>query len=594
MNPPLDSILHRGLLEYLKLDATLSIVELSDGAARLAEDPATALVGHDVRDAFPEFVGVEDELRDVMHGRRTSWSIRNISRTRTAHTPLFVSATITAFHDAAAAHPCLIVVLEDVSDWMVEIQRRTQTSNEALLLVQSLAASKAYIESVFDAMAEVVIIATMEGMISTVNRATVDLFGYAHHELPGRHISILLPDERVPDAGEPGLRYGGVELFGKHRKGELIPLSFSRTPLEPGTDTIGGLIYVGRDLRETKRAEAHISRLETVNTSLQEALVPQEFPDEIVWSSPAMSEVMRGLQKVSGTESTVLIVGETGTGKELIARAIHRGSSRRNGMMITVNCAALPDGLVESEIFGHEKGAFTGAVQRRLGRFELADGGTLFFDEVGELPLATQATLLRVLQEQQFERVGGSHTVHVNVRVIAATNRNLSNEVKQGRFREDLLFRLNVFPINVPPLRERREDVPLLARHFIQLFTRRTNKRVTAVTPGAMAILERYAWPGNVRELANSIERAMIVCDGTTLTESDFALAESSLPGKQARGTFDEVAREHLLQTLEECDGIIEGPKGAAQKLGIKPATLRSRMKKLGLERSRGGFTAAR
>jgi len=286
----------------------------------------------------------------------------------------------------------------------------------------------------------------------------------------------------------------------------------------------------------------------------------------------------------------VLIAGETGTGKELIARAIHRRSNRRDKLMITVNCAALPEGLVESEIFGHEKGAFTGAVQRRIGRFELADGGTLFLDEVGELPLATQATLLRVLQEQEFERVGGSHTVRVNVRVIAATNRDLNDEVQEGRFREDLLFRLNVFPLHVPPLRERKEDVPLLARHFIQLFTRRTNKRVTSISPGAMNLLQRYAWPGNVRELANTIERAMIVCDGSTLVEADFALVDTPLKPERNSDTFDDVAREHMLRTLNECSGVIEGPRGAAAKLGLKAATLRSRMKKLGVIRSSGGF----
>jgi formate hydrogenlyase transcriptional activator len=592
MNLPLDSLLQRGFLEYLALDDQLCITELSPGASRFAEDPPAALVGRDVRDAFPEFVGLESEMVEVLQGKHSSWSIRNICRSRTPDRPLYISLSIASRISDGSRKPVLTVFLEDVSEWMLEIQRRAQTSNDAMLLVETLAASKSYIESVFDAMAEVVIIATMEGMISNVNRASLDLFGYAKHELPGRHISMLVPEERLPENLTGNLRYSGVELAGRHRSGDLIPLSFSRTPLEAGTDTPGGLIYVGRDLRESKRAEAQIVKLETVNTSLQEALIPQELPREIIWTSPAMSEVMRGLQKVAGTESTVLVIGETGTGKELIARAIHRNSSRRDRIMITVNCAALPEGLVESEIFGHEKGAFTGAVQRRMGRFELADGGTLFFDEVGELPLPTQATLLRVLQEQAFERVGGTHTVRVNVRVIAATNRDLAEEVGLGRFREDLLFRLNVFPLRVPPLRDRREDIPLLARHFVQLFARRTNKRVTSVSPKAMTILQRYAWPGNVRELANSIERAMIVCDGNTLTENDFALVETPVKPAHGGSTFDEVAREHFLRTLQECGGVIEGPRGAAARLGLKPATLRSRMKRLGLHRISGGFTA--
>jgi PAS domain S-box-containing protein len=593
MNQRLDTFLQRGRVEHLTLDGQLRITSMSAGAAAFAEDPALARIGNDVRDAFPEFIGIESDLLDVLQDRRAPWSIRNISRTRPDHHQLYVTASVAPHRPSPSAPPELSVVLEDVTEWMTEIQSRVQSANDAHLLVQSLAASKGYIESVFDAMAEVVIITTPEGMISTVNRATLDVFGYTHHELPGRPLSMLLPEEQLPGSGTLPIRYSGTELHGRHRSGERIPLSFSRTPLDTGEEVTGGLIYVGRDLREAKQVEARISRLETVNTSLQEALIPQEFPDEIIWSSPAMGEVMRGLQKVAGTDSTVLIVGETGTGKELIARAIHRQSNRRNGIMITVNCAALPEGLVESEIFGHEKGAFTGALQRRIGRFELADGGTLFLDEVGELPLATQATLLRVLQEQMFERVGGSHTVKVNVRVIAATNRDLNNEVKQGRFREDLLFRLNVFPLFVPPLRERQDDIPALVHHFMRLFKRRTNKHVASVSSGAMKMLQRYSWPGNVRELANSIERAMIVCDGATLGEGDFALADATAQPEHRGGTFDDVAREHLLQTLQECAGVIEGPKGAAAKLGLKPATLRSRMKKLGLKRIGGGFASA-
>jgi transcriptional regulator with GAF, ATPase, and Fis domain len=286
-------------------------------------------------------------------------------------------------------------------------------------------------------------------------------------------------------------------------------------------------------------------------------------------------------------------MGETGTGKELIAREIHRLSPRKDALLVTVNCAALPAGLVESELFGHEKGSFTGAMQKRVGRFELANGGTVFLDEIGELPLPAQATLLRVLQEQTLERVGGSQAIGVNVRVIAATNRDLQDEVRKGRFREDLLFRLNVFPLPVPPLRERVEDIPLLARHFVQVFARRTNRHVTSIHPDALRALRSYRWPGNVRELANVIERAMIVCEGSVLEVSHLALVEAPRSGDTEVVRFDDVARRHVLQTLEECGGVIEGPEGAAAKLGLKPATLRSRLKKLGISRTRAGFTPA-
>jgi chemotaxis protein methyltransferase CheR len=282
----------------------------------------------------------------------------------------------------------------------------------------------------------------------------------------------------------------------------------------------------------------------------------------------------------------VLITGETGTGKELVARAIHRASSRKDHPLIKVNCAALSPSLIESELFGHEKGAFTGASARRLGRFELANNGTIFLDEIGELSLDLQVKLLRVIQEGEFERVGGTKTIKANVRIIAATNRSLKAEIKKGTFREDLWYRLNVFPINVPPLRERKDDIPSLAEHFIAKFARRSGQTITAVSPDVMQTLQAHSWPGNVRELANVIERAVIHTTGNVLQSVgafEHTIEQPASPPK----TLEETERELIINTLERTQWRIEGTQGAARILDVNPSTLRTRMLKLGISRSR-------
>ena len=569
-------------------DTHFCIREISAHAAGLAADPSSVVPGNDVRDGFPELVGSEEEILHIAQGVRRSCTVRSIARHSAGAEPLYVDVRI--LPGPGIGDPLLVLTIEDVTPWMVEIQRKAQTSNDAVLLIQAMTASKDYIENILDAMADMLIVTSAEGTISAVNRAASVLTGYATPDLIGKPITFLLPDEPTvpPASGGNGIP---VERHCRAQNGEMIPVSFTRSPLGAGEHVIHGVVFLGRDLREQKRAEERISRLESENLSLQEALQTNLPGAAIVWSSPSMNALMRDLGKVAVTDTTVLIAGETGTGKELIAREIHRLSSRKDALLVTVNCAALPSGLVESELFGHEKGAFTGALAKRIGRFELADGGTVFLDEIGELPLPAQATLLRVLQEQTFERVGGTDAITVNVRVIAATNRNLLEEVKKGTFREDLLFRLNVFPLRVPPLRERTDDVPLLARHFLSAFSRRTNRTITSIDPDAARALSTYSWPGNVRELANVVERAMIVCEGTTLEASHFGLVETVRSREDRSASFDEVARRHLLQTLEECGGVIEGPDGAAARLGLKPATLRSRMKKLGISRGRAGFT---
>jgi formate hydrogenlyase transcriptional activator len=335
-------------------------------------------------------------------------------------------------------------------------------------------------------------------------------------------------------------------------------------------------------------------RLAAENVYLQEEIRQEHNFGDFVGESPDMKRMLSRIDAVAPTSSTVLILGETGTGKELVARAIHDRSPRRGRPLVKVNCSALPAGLVESELFGHVKGAFTGAVTNRSGRFELADGGTIFLDEIGELPADTQVRLLRVLQEREFEPVGSNQTVRVDVRVIAATNRNLEKAVAEGTFRQDLFYRLNVFPVRVPPLRERAGDVSLLVHYFVERFAAKIGRRITTIPPDAMARLSAYAWPGNVRELENVIERAVILSRGPELAPEALpgglpALASTgpaaAHPATKA-GTLEAVERSHILAVLQRTSWRIDGPQGAARILNLHPSTLRSRMQKLHIRRT--------
>jgi formate hydrogenlyase transcriptional activator len=307
--------------------------------------------------------------------------------------------------------------------------------------------------------------------------------------------------------------------------------------------------------------------------------------EEIVGSAESLVRTLGLVGRVAPTDSTVLVTGETGTGKELIARAIHKRSRRADRQFIRVNCAAIPQSLIASELFGHEKGAFTGAAERRLGRFELANGGTIFLDEIGDIPTDTQVALLRVLQEREFERVGGSRTVSVDVRVIAATNRDLRPGVETGAFRLDLFYRLNVFPVRVPPLRERKDDIPLLAKYFIERYARSTGKTINNIDRKTLALLQAYAWPGNVRELQNVIERAIILCDGATLSIHQSSMHRKAFETLQPSTVLNEALMTRETEMIEaalgECRGRVSGPSGAAVKLGIPRSTLESRIRSL-------------
>ncbi len=446
------------------------------------------------------------------------------------------------------------------------------------------------------------------------NRAARRILGIKPEEVPGIVGLSLVPDR--PDAQRAAheqfsLQVRGMETKGvvlEHRRkddGNPVWIEIWAKP-EPGGKYTRTMFL---DVTERVLMAREQARLAAENIYLREEIKSVHNFEEIVGQSPALLDVLEKVNRVAKTDATVLITGETGTGKELIARAIHSASHRHHKPLIKVNCAALPGGLIESELFGHEKGAFSGAISRRAGRFELANGGTIFLDEIGELPTDLQVKLLRVLQEREFELVGGTDPIKVDVRVIAATNRDLVKLIREGKFREDLFYRLNVFPIALPPLRERRGDVPLLVKSLVARFAARVGMRIESVGKLTMDRLTGYRWPGNVRELENVLERAVILSNGPTL-EIDPELfasvladrrtgseppamlpSESEVPAAGAAKarqpeSLESNTRKHILAALERSNWVIDGPHGAAKVLALHPNTLRSRMKKLGIVRA--------
>jgi formate hydrogenlyase transcriptional activator len=368
----------------------------------------------------------------------------------------------------------------------------------------------------------------------------------------------------------------------------LAPIPFSARDLEFLTLIANQVaIAVENALAYQEIAELK-DRLAQEKVYLEDEIRSELNFEEIVGRSPALRSLLQEIETVAPTDSTVLIYGETGTGKELIARAIHNLSTRGKSAFVKLNCAAIPTGLLESEMFGHEKGAFTGAVAQRIGRFELANHGTVFLDEIGEIPLELQPKLLRVLQEREFERLGSSRTLRTDARLIAATNRDLAAMVEDQKFRADLFYRLNVFPVHVPSLRERQEDIPLLVRHFVQQFARRMSKAVDTIPTETMNVLIRYHWPGNIRELQNLVERAVILSTGPVLKVplNDLQSQPAAATARKTE-TLGEAERRHILDALEASEWVISGPKGAAASLGLKRSTLQARMEKLGIRRAR-------
>jgi PAS domain S-box-containing protein len=452
-----------------------------------------------------------------------------------------------------------------------------------------------------------------EGRVIELNPHFTRVLGYQIDDAQGRkYWSFVAPERREERrdafmramAGDPTRE---VEVEALARDGSIKSIVWRNVMLRDPDGAIEGMLSIGTDVTDQRMAEgdrdralteleATVRELETVrakleeeNVYLKEEIGSRTGHSEILGSSDALLYVLHKIRQVAATDATVLIQGETGVGKELVAAAIHGESERSNGPFLAVNCAALPSSLIESELFGHERGAFTGADRRRQGRFELATGGTLFLDEIAELPLDVQPKLLRALQEGTIERIGGTQTIAVDVRMIAATNRNLRDEVEAGRFREDLFYRLEVYPITVPPLRDRREDIEVLVRHFAGEVAARHRVELREVPQEVLRTLEAYDWPGNVRELQNVLERAVLNAeDGVLRLVSPLEARNGEQPPRQEAGnsrlrTLDEVQRDHIVAVLAACGGQIAGRGGAASILGMHPNTLRSRLKKLGI-----------
>jgi len=461
---------------------------------------------------------------------------------------------------------------------------------------EQIKAEQAELQRMTDAVAAYIYVLRPDGTALYANQTVLDYIGLTLQDVQreNHRARVFHPEdvERLREERREALARGKpfeLEQRALGRDGNYRWFLVRYNPLHDDQGHIIRWYATGTDIEDRKQAE---DRIRNENLALREQIDQAFMFEEIMGASPVLQSVLSSVVKVAPTDSTVLITGETGTGKELIARAVHKRSQRAGRAFVSVNCAALAPTLISSELFGHEKGAFTGASQRRLGRFELADGGTIFLDEVGDLPPDTQVALLRVLQERQFERVGGSQSIRVNVRVIAATNRNLESAVAEGTFRSDLFYRLNVFPINIPPLRERREDIPLLVEYFIDRFARKAGKKIRGINKKTLDRLVSYPWPGNIRELQNVVERSVIVCDtGYFSIDEGWLLQQPPASDPKSRIELSEKLaaqeKEMIEAALHETEGRVSGPLGAAARLGIHRSTLESKISSLKIDKYR-------
>jgi formate hydrogenlyase transcriptional activator len=491
-----------------------------------------------------------------------------------------------------------LVRVEPFRDEAGNIVRWYGTSTDIETLKQTeekLREEERDLRRITDSIPQAIVVQDPAGITLYANRATLDYTGLAMEDVlkPNFRERIFHPDDiqRLSEYRKAALNKGAPFEIEQRALGKDGRYRWFLIRYNPFRDEQGRLVRwyaTGTDIDDRKRNE---ERTRNENIALREEFDQSLMFEEIVGSSQSLRKVLKAVDKVASTDSTVLILGETGTGKELIARAIHKRSPRSSRAFIRVNCAAMPSELVASELFGHEKGAFTGAVERRIGRFEAADGGTLFLDEIADLPPETQITLLRVLQEREFERIGSTKPVQVDVRVLAATNRDLAADVEDGDFRQDLYYRLNVFPVKVPPLRERIEDIPLLAEYLLERYAKKAGKKITAIDRSTLEMLQNYDWPGNVRELQNVIERAVILCETPVLSvdESWFRREPTSRtdPPISFNAAVSTNERELIERALAECAGRVGGSKGAAVKLRLPRQTLESKIKLLGINKFR-------
>ena len=446
-------------------------------------------------------------------------------------------------------------------------------------------------QQIIDAIPQQIAALSPDGKLLYVNRSLLEYSGIRVDDLAEGTSRFFCPDdlERIEEERRRGLEAGmpfELETRARRHDGQYRWYLIQYKPLRDEEGRVARWYATGTDIDDRKRAEEQIKN---ENQALRAEVSSASMFEEIVGLSKAIKTVVQQVARVAPTDSTVLITGETGTGKELVARAIHKRSARSARPFVAVNCAAIPASLVASELFGHERGAFTGALQRRQGKFELADGGTIFLDEVGELPPDTQVALLRVLQEREVERVGGSRPIRVNVRVIAATNRDPQSAIAERAFRSDLFYRLNVFPIEMPPLRERPTDIPLLVEYFVHRFSKRAGKKITGISSKTLELLQLYPWPGNIRELQNVIERAVIVSDGERLAVDARWIAGRSTQSPVSEQSLGDalVARERAMieAALAETKGRVSGPSGAAVRLGLPRSTLESKIRALSLNK---------
>ncbi len=565
------------------LDRELRFLRVNQRCAELDGLPVSEHIGRTVREILPKALAddVEPLVRGVFQSAQPvhDLELEEISPTDPDRRMVGL-VSLHPIEDEQGRVQAVTVVIQDITT-----RKRAE---------QALAASQRRLAAILDSAMDAIVAIDGNGRIVHFNDSAARIFGCSVGEALGTEFDRFTTPELQEFIERCRARFdrdgdnrrcvwapGGLRAV--RSDGESYPIEATISL----TETEGGrfLTLILRDVNDLERAERESARLREVNLYLQEEVRSELHFGEIVGRSPALKQVMDVLERAARSDSTVLLIGETGTGKELFARAIHCLSDRKDQVMVKVNCAAVPGSLIESEFFGHEKGAFTGATGRRIGRFETAHKGTILLDEIGDLPLELQSKFLRVLQEGEFERVGSTETIRIDCRILASTNRDLERAVAEGRFREDLYYRLNVVPIHIPPLRERPEDIPLLARYFVMRFAARAGKRIGAISPEIERALGTYSWPGNVRELQNVIERAVILSQGVELELIAWPPRQPDSAGHRSAQTLEEVERRHIQQVLERTGWRVSGEHGAARILGLKPTTLESRMKRMGLRR---------